>query len=372
MHISIFTLGCKTNYCDSEAMAACLIKAGHTVNLKLEIADVYIINTCSVTSYSDHKSRQAIAKAKKLNQKAKIYVAGCSVEADKSQFERDGITAICGTSGKQEFAERIILDLANFCHGDGGVSKIKSFGNTTVPMTKISTDFEEPKGFFKGRKRGFIKIQDGCNNFCAYCIVPYLRGQSRSRSIHSVLAEAVEKASIANEIVITGICISDYGKDLNPPTNLTYLIKRLGEVNAKKRLSSLSPLTINKEFLETCTASDIIPEFHIALQSGSDRMLKAMERRYTVAEFTDAIELIRRGGILPPEQQTVITADIICGFPGETEEDHIATRNLLKKLKLDAVHVFPFSVRAGTKAEKMDGKVDDKIIRRRAKEMREM
>jgi len=329
--------------------------AGHTVALKLEVAEVYIINTCSVTSYSDHKSRQAIAKAKKLNPNARIYVAGCSVEADKTQFQKDGITAICGTSGKQEFAERIIKDLVTTSQPIV----------TQEQIMPIPTTFEDPKSIYKGRKRGFVKIQDGCNNFCAYCIVPYLRGRSRSRSIESVIAEATKKAQTATEIVITGININDYGKDFEPQINLTRLIEKLKDVDAQKRISSISPRIITKDFLDICVCSNVIPAFHIALQSGSDKILKAMGRQYTVKEFVSAVTLIRSHYANP-----IITADIICGFPTETEDDHIATVNLLKELKLDDVHIFPFSVRSGTKAEKMDGKVEDKTITRRAKEMR--
>ena len=352
MRVCIFTLGCKTNYCDGEAMAARFAAAGHTVSLKPEPADLYIINTCSVTGYSDHKSRQAAAKARRLNSAAKIYVAGCGVQSDAGQFDKYGIAGAVGTGGKVEFVDRII---AGDCLAIARNDEI----NLSLP-----DKFEEPAGIFKSRKRGFVKVQDGCDNYCTYCIVPYLRGKSRSRGPNSIVAEAAKKAEVCSEVVLTGINLSAYGKDLDPQITLVDLMCLLGSVGVKKRLGSLSPVIIDEQFLTAAAENNFVPEFHIPLQSGSDDILKAMGRRYTAGEYIDKIALIRRS--FPA---AVITTDVICGFPAETDADHAATVRVLRQLQLNKVHVFPFSSRPGTKAASMDGKVDEKIIKQRADEL---
>ena len=332
MKISIYTLGCKANYCDSESMAAIFAAKGHEVELGLCDADVCIINTCSVTKYSDHKSRQAVAKALRISPNAGVYVVGCSAENDSTQFGRYAIAGISGTYGKEELAKKIAAELG------GG---------------------QNPRRL-KSRKRGFVKIQDGCDNYCTYCIVPYLRGISRSRSIDDIVTEAADKSKAASEIVLSGINIAAYGQDLDEKTDLTDLVEALGVVDIPKRLGSLSPTVIDNNLLAAIKTNGIVTQFHMPLQSGSDKILGLMGRRYTAGQYIQKVQLIRK--MIP---NASITTDVIVGFPGETEEDFGDTVSVVREVGFDKVHTFPFSARAGTKAYDMPSKIDERVIKDR-------
>ncbi len=352
MRFVVFTLGCKVNIYEGQAMISRLESKGHSAGDKLVPADCYIINTCSVTGEADRKSRQTVSRIKKINPNAPIYVCGCSSQNDaKVYLEKNGVELVCGTSGKMEFVDKILEDLC-----------LKTERVATESSVVSPPEFYEDDLFpAHTRTRGLIKIQDGCNNFCSYCIVPYLRGRSRSRSVDSIVAEAEISAGISREIVLTGVNISAFGKDTGE--SLTGLIRALGSVNARKRLGSLECSVISRELLGAMAENGFCPHFHLSMQSGSATVLKRMNRHYTPEQFLEKVNLIRE--IMP---YAGITTDIIAGFPAETESEHCETLETLEKIRFSDVHVFPYSERAGTKAANLP-QVDKSVRVRRAAEI---
>lgn len=335
MKFVVHTLGCKVNQYEGQAMIERLLELGHTATTDIEFADAYIFNTCSVTAEADRKSRQLLAKARKYNSEAPVYVCGCSSQNAPEQYEdRPNVHIISGTSAK--------MDLLNFIMSD--IAGISGGRNMVQQPPAIYEDNLRPK---HTRKRAYIKIQDGCNHFCSYCIVPYLRGRSRSRSIDSVLAEARRSASETGEIVLTGIDLSAYGKDIG--TDLTELIRAFKTVPVRKRLGSLECGIITDSFLEAVREADFCEHFHMSLQSGCDGVLKRMNRHYTVDTFMRNIEKIR--AYFP---DAGITTDIIAGFPAETEAEHRESFDNVRAMRFSDIHVFPYSVRKGTAAAGME------------------
>lgn len=351
--ISIFTLGCKVNQYDTDAMLAVFEHAGFEIAEGLEYADVYVVNSCAVTAEAEKKSRQSIARILKVNPNAKIFVCGCASQNNFSQFAKNNVQYISGSDQKLDFARKIVTEFK----GDE-----EQFDKIVPDKFDISTVFEDNDGIINLRTRHFIKVQDGCNNFCSYCLIPYVRGRSRSRALTSIERELDEVSSVAKEVVVTGINLSAYGKDIG--SSLTDLMKMLSKYDFSVRLGSLEVGVITKYFLDaTKILKRFCPHFHLSLQSGDDSVLKAMNRHYTTAEYYDAVRLIREYYSDP-----AITTDIIVGFPSEREEEFENSMAFARKVGFSDIHVFPYSSRRGTVAGRMPT-LDPEIVLDRQKRM---
>ena len=341
MRVAIYTLGCKVNQYETAAMETELQSRGHVLVDFEDEADAYIINTCSVTAVSDKKSRQMIRRAKKRNPKAVVAACGCYVQTHTDEAQTLGIDLISGTGQRMEF-----LDLL-----ERSVSAQQCIVHVDEALRR--RDFEVlHAGGQAGRTRAMLKVEDGCVNFCTYCIIPYARGPVRSEP----LAAAVEQTRQLRqegyrEIVVTGIEISSYGRDFKDGTSLIDLLEAVSEAagDLRIRLGSLEPRTITEEFCRRAAKlPNLCPHFHLSLQSGCDVTLKAMNRRYDTARFMESVELLNRYFDRP-----AITTDLITGFPGESEEDFSATLAFIERCGFAAMHIFPYSIRPGTPAAKM-------------------
>ena len=351
--ISIFTLGCKVNQYDTDAMLAVFEHAGFEIAEGLEYADVYVVNSCAVTAEAEKKSRQSIARILKVNPNAKIFVCGCASQNNFSQFAKNNVQYISGSDQKLDFARKIVTEFKG---------EEEQFDKIVPDKFDISTVFEDNDGIINLRTRHFIKVQDGCNNFCSYCLIPYVRGRSRSRALASIDRELDEVSSVAKEVVVTGINLSAYGKDNG--SSLGELMKMLSKYDFSVRLGSLEVGVITKDFLDaTKTLKRFCPHFHLSLQSGDDSVLKAMNRHYTTAEYYDAVRLIREYYSDP-----AITTDIIVGFPSEREEEFENSMAFARKVGFSDIHVFPYSSRRGTVAGRMPT-LDPEIVLDRQKRM---
>lgn len=340
MKFCVYTLGCKTNQYESNILINALREKGYFVTETLEVCDRYIINTCAVTAEAEKKSRKTVSKINGLNPKAYIYVIGCASQNNANAFfNKTNVKFISGTANKNEIINK--LETEGVCISELPKNYEDSFINSNV------------------KTRAFIKIQDGCNNFCSYCIIPYLRGRSRSRSKESIKQEILSLNGDVKEFVLTGINISDYGKDIN--SSLYELIDYLGNIKARLRIGSLEAGIIEKELLESLKKSEnFCAHFHLSLQSGSESVLKSMNRHYTPSQFLDSIKLIREYFC-----DVAITTDIICGFPTETEEDFLQTVEFCKIADFSDIHIFNYSVRPGTKAQSLKP-LDSIIVKQRA------
>lgn len=353
MKVKIKTLGCKVNFVESLALEERLRKAGfEIVDSNEEICDIFILNSCSVTNESDKKSRQALSRNRKMNPDNYSVIMGCYSQVSKDELlENKNVNLVVGNKDKLDIS--YLMNLG------------KDKGEKVYDISKY-IEFEDLPLHGTGEKtRGFIKIEDGCDNFCSYCIIPFARGRVRSRSIESIKKEATSLGQNAKEIVITGIEVASYGKDLKEVT-LIDAIEAVHEAapNVRIRLSSLEISVITDDFLRRLkNISQFCDQFHLSLQSGSDNVLKAMNRKYNKETFKKKVDLIRT--YYP---NAGITTDIIVGFPGETEEDHESTVQYLKDLKLSRIHIFPYSIRKGTKAADME-QVDGNIKIRRKNEL---
>lgn len=355
MKIAVISLGCKVNQYEGQSMMARFEEGGYEVTDAHERADAYVINTCSVTSEADRKSRQYVAKVLKLNPEAFVYVCGCSSQnAAQPYLEKPNVSFVGGTGGKIKLANSIMTDIVR----KKSAAYIEKPLKTTVSLPDTYEDDLSPK---VTRTRGFMKIQDGCNQFCSYCIVPYLRGRSRSRPLESVLSEAGRLAAISRELVLTGINLSAYGKDFG--SSLADLIRAMGKVPARKRLGSLECQVIDDDFLSAMRDNGFCNHFHLSMQSGSDEVLKKMNRHYTSSEFLQKVDKIRH--YFP---DAGITTDIITGFPTETEENHRESLRTVSSAAFSDMHVFPYSVREGTAAAHLP-QIDKSIRQQRAEEM---
>ncbi len=326
MKVVVFSLGCKVNQYESDSLLARFKEQGFEVSEKLERADVYVLNTCAVTSEAEKKSRQAVARVKKFNPEAKIFVIGCASQNNFSQFEKDGVVYVGGN------ADKLAVTNLSEC----------GFGTKELPKT-----YEELGGAESPRTRSYIKIQDGCNNFCSYCLIPYVRGRSRSRSLESAVAEIRKTALTSKELVLTGINLSAYGKDIG--TSLVELVKAISDVDVRIRLGSLEAGVITDELLTALSGlKRFCPQFHLSLQSGDDGILKKMNRRYTTDEFYRKTLLIKK--YFPDAS---LTTDVITAFPTETDEQHKNTLAFIEKTGFSDIHVFCYSRREGTVAAKL-------------------
>ena len=353
--VAPLTLGCKVNQYETDGMIELLKEAGMTAVSFEEKADVYLINTCSVTNMADKKSRQMIHRAKKLNPDAVVIAAGCYVQAAKDKLmEDDCISIIIGNNKKKDIV-RILEDYLQAGVTDEGMLDI-SAEKEYEPLT-INSTLEHT--------RAYVKIQDGCNQFCSYCIIPYVRGRIRSRDIASIIEE-VERLALTGvkEIVLTGIHISSYGKDKENEVGLADVIDAISKIESIKRirLGSLEPSIITDEFIDRIADNEkVCPHFHLSLQSGCNTVLKRMNRKYNCEEYFEKCEILRKAFDRP-----ALTTDVIVGFPGETEEEFRETVDYLTKLNLYEMHIFKFSPRQGTVAAGMKDQVAPEIKNQRS------
>ena len=323
MKVSVFTLGCKTNLYESGQIISALQKAGHEASHGLKPADVFVLNTCAVTGEAEKKSRQLIARARKLNPDCRVVVVGCDAQKNAEQF-----SGIANVSFVKGVANKIAI-----------VNEIERVG---IDVEQLPKDFCDGALFAsQERTRAFVKIQDGCNNFCSYCIVPYLRGRSRSRRISDIVEEL--KCISSAETVLIGIDISQFGVDTGE--SLPQLFSALKGLNTRIRLGSLEARVVTDELLQSLSEINFCPHFHLSMQSGCDSVLKRMNRKYTAEQYYEAVQLIRK--YFPT---AAITTDVIVGFCGETDEEFVETRKFIEKVAFADIHVFPYSPREGTVA----------------------
>lgn len=346
MLASVITLGCKVNEYESQSILNQLKQSGYDIAEGLVRADVYVINTCAVTNTAERKSRQVLAKIEKLNSNAKIIVCGCAVQNNPSQFLiNKNVIALTGNAGKDEiikFIEKENKVLPEIDH--------KYYKNMARPI--------------ETRTRQFIKIQDGCDFFCSYCLIPYVRGRSRSRDLSDIIDEI--KNTKANEIVLTGINMSDYR--INGELALKTLVKEIDKLNVRFRISSIECLALDDEMLEILSSSkNFCPHFHLSLQSACNETLKRMNRHYTIEEFKEIVSKIKNKFTLPH-----IATDIIVGFKGETEEEFKNTLENVEDIEFSSMHIFPYSERSGTVASKLGGVVDKCTAKQREKQLQEL
>lgn len=371
--VSFHTLGCKVNAYETEAMQQRMEEAGYTVVPFGEASEVCIINTCTVTNIADRKSRQMLHKAKKNNPEAVVVAVGCYVESGLENCKKDeAIDIIVGNNRKADIVEIIEKYMESYRQRGDEKREDMSKRQEKVFMTDMSktAEYEDmPLVRVENHTRAYIKIQDGCNQFCTYCIIPYTRGRIRSRSLQSVIEEVeILAAEGYKEIVLTGIHLSSYGRDFeDSDETLLTVIKSLAEINGieRIRLGSLEPRIITEEFMqELSNIKEFCPHFHLSLQSGSESVLKRMNRHYTPGEYYDKCCLIRK-----VYSDAAITTDVITGFPGETVVEARETAEFLKKVNFAEMHIFKYSMRNGTRAAKMSGQVTEQIKNERSAEL---
>ncbi len=353
--VALHNLGCKVNAYETQAMEKLLREHGYEIMPFKEGADVYIINTCTVTNIADRKSRQMLHKAKKMNPRALVVAVGCYVQTEEEQAEADpAIDILIGNNRKKDLIE--ILKAYE-----------RNPENRRACMDIHSVrEYEEMElGVETGHTRVYLKVQDGCNQFCSYCIIPYARGRIRSLPKERAVKQ-IEKlvAQGFQEIVLTGIHISSYGKDLEESENLLTLIKAVHKIEGLKRLrlGSLEPRIITEGFVQELAEMDkLCPHFHLSLQSGAKETLKRMNRHYTPEEYYERCRLLRRYFAAP-----ALTTDVIVGFPGETEEEFEETKAFLEKINFYETHIFKYSRRKGTKADRMEHQVPEDVKAKRS------
>ena len=359
---ALHNLGCKVNAYETEAMQQILENAGYEIVPFTEIADVYVINTCSVTNMADRKSRQMFHRAKKMNPDAIVVGAGCYVQTKEAQALVDeSIDIVIGNNQKHE-----LVTLLN------EYEKEHTKQAQIVDINHEKQEYEELHlKKTAEHTRAFIKVQDGCNQFCSYCIIPYARGRVRSRAKEDVVAEVTDLAKNGyQEVVLTGIHLSSYGIDFENEDNLLSLIRAVHEIEGIKRirLGSLEPRIITEEFVQAIAAlPKMCPHFHLSLQSGCNETLKRMNRRYTSEEFYEKCEILRKYFEKP-----ALTTDVIVGFPQETEEEFETTYEFLKKICFYETHIFKYSKREGTKAAVMQGQIPEQIKAKRSARLIEL
>lgn len=387
MKVKFYTLGCKVNTYETEAMEQQFMTYGY--DLSESNADIYVINTCAVTNIAERKSRQMIRRAKELNPKAIIVVCGCYAQTAKEEIEKmPEVDIVIGVNEKTNIV-KIVEEFLNEKHGLVQVGDVMHQNNYLDFGTTTYTELN----------RAVVKVQDGCDRFCSYCIIPYARGKVRSRNPESILREIAQIAQDGiKEVVITGIHLASFGKDFSMEDAKKYretfgynqnfkpfdpkddlhtggfrLIELLEQINKVKgieriRLGSLEPKLITEDFVKRLSKLEkICPHFHLSLQSGCDKTLKEMNRRYTIEEFENSANLLRR--VYP---EVALTTDIIVGFPNETDEDFKKTYEFLKKIKFYKMHIFKYSPKKGTVAIKMKNQVDGKIKEERSKKLIEL
>ena len=365
--VAFITLGCKVNQYETNAMTQQFIEKGYEVVDHTKEADIYIVNTCTVTNMSDRKSRQMLRRVKELNKKAIVVACGCYAQVAKEELEKiEEINLVLGNNEKKDIVEHVEKYI-----------KSKNTEKQTIPEVQTEDVMNQKKFVefgditFTEKTRAVIKIQDGCDRFCSYCIIPYARGRVRSRKPEHILSEIqkIAKEGI-KEVVITGIHIASYGKDFKQEYRLIDLLEEMNGIEGieRIRLGSIEPLLITEEFVSRLEKlSKICHQFHLSLQSGCDETLKRMNRRYTTEEFKDITKLLRK-----TFEDAILTTDIIVGFPGESEEEFEKTYAFLEEIKFYKMHVFKYSPRKGTKAAVMPNQIDGNKKEERSKRLIEL
>ena len=358
---ALHNLGCKVNSYELEAMQQALENAGYRIVPFEPGADVYVINTCTVTNIADRKSRQMLHKARGMNPDAVVVAVGCYAQVRGKELEKDpAIDLIIGSDRKGD----LVQELERYFAG-GGRRTDTSEIRKDREIEKLETDRAE------GHTRAFLKVQDGCNQFCSYCIIPYARGRVRSRKIADVVQETERLvASGVQEVVLTGIHLCSYGKDLGEGEDLSALIRAVHQVEGicRIRLGSLEPGSINEAFVKNMAElPKVCPHFHLSLQSGCSRTLQRMNRKYTPEEFAQTCALLRRYFRHP-----AICTDIITGFPGETEEDFEECRSFVEKMHFFETHIFPYSRREGTRAAAFPDQIPEAVKKERGAVLRDL
>jgi len=346
MKASVITLGCKVNEYESQSIMNQLKQAGYEIGEGLTFADVYIVNTCAVTNTGERKSRQVLSKIEKINPNAKVVVCGCAVQNDPSKFlTNKNVLALTGNAGKHEIIKFINAE------------------NKTLPDLNHETYFKMPTPI-ETRSRQYIKIQDGCNYFCTYCIIPYLRGRSRSRDIEDIIEEI--KNTKAQEVVLTGINMSDYR--INGELALKTLIKEIDKLNKRFRISSIECMVLDDEMISILkSCKNFCPHFHLSLQSACNETLKRMNRHYTIEQFKEIVKKLKEN--FP---YASVSTDIIVGFKGETDQEFEDTVKNLKEIEFSFMHIFPYSERTGTMACKLPNPVPSCVAKQREKVLQEL
>lgn len=355
--VAFYTLGCKVNQYETEAMEELFEKRGYEIVDGNEDADIYVINTCTVTNLGDRKSRQFIRRAKKVNTNSIVAAVGCYSQVAPEEVEAiEGVDIVIGTTDRNR-----IVDLCE-------EAKKKNKKINIVKSIKGHKEFESLNiADLKSKTRAYIKIQEGCNQFCSYCIIPYARGPIRSRDLEDILIETKRLAKAGfKEVILTGIHVTSYGKDFQ---NLTLIdvIEEISEIDGieRIRLSSIEPRFVDEEFMRRAVNSrKLCDHFHLSLQSGSDTVLKRMNRKYTTSQYKDIVNLIRE--YMP---DAGITTDIIVGFPGETDEEFEETYNFAKDIHFSRIHVFKYSPRKGTPASRFKNQIHGNIKHERSERL---
>ena len=362
--VSFYTLGCKVNQYETNAMAQKFKEAGYEiVDMNEDISDICIVNTCTVTNMSDRKSRHSLRRVKEKNPSAIIAAVGCYAQVAKNDLEKmSEIDIVLGNEEKANIVQYVEKFMEN------------KNENKLIEIEDIATkkEFEDMGQItYTEKTRAFIKVQDGCNQFCSYCIIPYARGRVRSRNAESIIKEITQIAQNGiKEVVITGIHVASYGRDFENENGLIELLEKINEIEGIKRirLGSLEPKIITEEFMQRLSKLEkMCHHFHLSLQSGCDETLKRMNRKYTTVEVKEIIERLRRY-----YDDVMLTTDIIVGFPGETEEEFETTYQFLKEVKLYKMHVFQYSPRKGTRAAVMPNQIDGNIKEARSKKLIEL
>ena len=360
--VSFYTLGCKVNQYETNAMAQKFKESGYEiVDMNDDISDICIVNTCTVTNMSDRKSRHSLRRVKEKNPAAIIAAVGCYAQVAKNDLEN--MPEIDIVLGNEEKAN-IVQYVEKFIENEKKLIEIEDIAT--------KKEFEDMGQItYTEKTRAFIKVQDGCNQFCSYCIIPYARGRVRSRNAESIIKEITQIAQNGiKEVVITGIHVASYGRDFENENGLIELLEKINEIEGIKRirLGSLEPKIITEEFMQRLSKLEkICHHFHLSLQSGCDATLKRMNRKYTTSEVKEIIERLRRY-----YDDVMLTTDIIVGFPGETEEEFETTYQFLKQAKLYKMHVFQYSPRKGTRAAVMPNQIDGNIKEARSKKLIEL
>jgi len=356
MKIAFYTLGCKTNQYETQAMERLLVDLGHTIGSFEESCDAYVINTCSVTAVADKKNRAVIRRCRRDNPEAVIGVCGCYSQHDAEAVRALGVDVIGGSGQRQQFVDMLL---------EAAASKTKQ---EYVDMALRRREFEIlPAGGLEERTRAMLKVQDGCVNFCTYCIIPYTRGPIRSAPVELAVEQSRELAARGyREIVVTGIEIASWGVDLPGKPEVTSLIEAIccAVPDLRVRLGSLEPRIVTEDFCERlCNLPNLCPQFHLSMQSGCDTVLARMKRKYDTARYYESVRLLNK--YFP---DCAVTTDMIVAFPGETQEEFETSLDFIRKCAFADMHIFPYSRRPGTPADKMPGQHNNatKEIRSRA------
>ena len=376
MKFAFYTLGCKVNQYETQAMEQLLTAQGHTLGAWEEACDGYIINTCSVTAVADKKNRNVIRRCRREHPHAIIAVCGCHSQHDPQTMEKLGVDLIGGSAHRQEFIHELLSLTQPPSDEGGGFTKGEDGGRENCQLSTVNSiddplkrrDFEIlPPGGVSGRTRAMLKVQDGCANFCSYCIIPYTRGPVRSAPLELAVADAVKLAAEGyKEIVLTGIEIASWGKDLPGKPALQTLIGAICRAvpQVRVRLGSLEPRIITEAFCESLkNFPNLCDHFHLSMQSGSDSVLAAMKRKYDTKRYYESVELLNKH--FPG---CSITTDMIVAFPGETEEEFAESLAFIQKCSFADMHIFPYSRRPGTPADKMSGQHNNETKENRSRQ----